>query len=187
VPSAGQRTWGDELSETRGVLARVTARQPASAGAADELLGEVQRIAARVPPDAAGPAHRSFRPAQVLLHGDDIGFIDFDGFCQAEPALDIALFRATVRDLGMGTLPGGASPAACRARADRLEELCEEFLDAYRARAPVSPERVAVWEALDLLTNVLHAWTKAKPVRLAYGVALLRDHADRLGALARAR
>jgi hypothetical protein len=64
-----------------------------------------------------------------------------------------------------------------------VDELCEEFLAAYRALAPVSAERVAVWEALDLLTNVLHAWTKAKPNRLTHGVAILRDHAGRLDAL----
>jgi hypothetical protein len=187
VHSARHVTWEDELSEVREVLGRVTARLPALAGAADEFLGEVLRVAGRVPADAPGPAHRSFRPAQVLLHGGGIGFIDFDGFCQAEPALDMALFRATVRNLGMGTLPRDATPDACRARAIQLDALCDEFLDRYQGRAPISPERVAVWEALDLLTNVLHAWTKAKPVRLAHGVTLLRDHANRLGVLASAR
>jgi hypothetical protein len=184
--SAARVGFDDELGEVRGVLARVTARLPELAGAADGLLDEVERLAGRVRPDAAGPAHRSFRPAQVLLHDGGLGFIDFDGFCQAEPALDVALFRATVRDLGMGTLPRDATPAASRAHADQLDALCDAFLDHYRSRAPISAERVAVWEALDLLTNVLHAWTKAKPVRLAHGVGLLRDHADRLGALAAA-
>jgi hypothetical protein len=187
APSAEVVTWDDEFAEVREVLGRVTSRLPALAGAADEFLGEVERVARRVPPDPAGPAHRSFRPAQVLLHAGEIGFIDFDGFCQAEPALDVALFRATVRDLGMGTLPPHASPAACQALLAQVDALCGEFLGQYQARSPLSPERVAVWEALDLLTNVLHAWTKAKPVRLAHGVTLLRDHADRLGALAAAR
>ena len=183
VPSAVQVTWDDEHAEVRGVLGRVTSRLPELAGAAEEFLDEVERIADRVPADPAGPAHRSFRPAQVLLHAGAIGFIDFDGFCQAEPALDVALFRATVRDVGMGTLPPHAPPAASQARAARLDALCDEFLDRYQAGSPISPERVAVWEALDLLTNVLHAWTKAKPVRLEHGMTLLRQHADRLGAL----
>jgi hypothetical protein len=187
TPGAERVTWHDELVEVREVLGRVTSRLPGLAGAAEGFLDEVERIAGRVPADAAGPAHRSFRPAQVLLHSGEIGFIDFDGFCQAEPALDVALFRATVRDLGMGTLPRTASPAACRARLARLDALCDEFLGRYQERSPVSPRRVAVWEALDLLTNVLHAWTKAKPVRLAHGVTLLRDHAGRLGALTTAR
>ena len=30
--------------------------------------------------------------AQVFLYHDTIGFVDFDNFCQAEPALDLALF-----------------------------------------------------------------------------------------------
>jgi hypothetical protein len=187
VPGAELVTWDDELAEVREVLGRVTARLPELAGAAEGFLDEVERVAGRVPADPAGPAHRSFRPAQVLLHAGEIGFIDFDGFCQAEPALDVALFRATVRDLGMATLPRDAPAAARRGRLAVLDGLCEEFLDRYQARSPVSPQRVAVWEALDLLTNVLHAWTKAKPVRLAHGVTLLRDHADRLGALSAVR
>jgi hypothetical protein len=187
VPGAELVTWDDELAEVREVLGRLGSRLPELAGAAEGFLGEVERAAGQVPADPAGPAHRSFRPAQVLLHAGEIGFIDFDGFCQAEPALDLALFRATVRDLGMGTLPGDAPAAASQARLARLDGLCEEFLDRYRGGAPVSPRRVAVWEALDLLTNVLHAWTKAKPVRLAHGVTLLREHAERLGTPSGAR
>ena len=183
VPSAQHRGFADELAEVREVLGRVTAQLPDLAGAADPLLDEVERLADRVPADTPGPAHRSFRPAQVLLHRGEIGFIDFDGFCHAEPALDVALFRATVRDLGMSTLPAAASPEAGRALLARVDELCDEFLASYQALAPISPERVAAWEALDLLTNVLHAWTKAKPNRLTHGIAILQDHARRLEAL----
>jgi hypothetical protein len=183
VPSDRRRGFADELAEVREVLGRITAQLPDLAGAADPVLDAVERLADRVPADTPSPAHRSFRPAQVLLHQGRIGFIDFDGFCHAEPALDVALFRATVRDLGMTTLPAAASPEAQRALLADLDELCEGFLAAYQALAPVSRERVAVWEALDLLTNVLHAWTKAKPTRLTHAVALLRDHTARLEAL----
>jgi Ser/Thr protein kinase RdoA (MazF antagonist) len=183
VQSAQRRGFADELAEVREVLGRVTAQLPDLAGAADPFLDQVERLAERVPADPPGPAHRSFRPAQVLLHGGEIGFIDFDGFCHAEPALDVALFRATARDLAMSTVQPAAAPETSRAVLARVDELCEEFLASYQALAPVSAERVAVWEALDLLTNVLHAWTKAKPNRLTHGVAILRDHAGRLEAL----
>jgi aminoglycoside phosphotransferase (APT) family kinase protein len=143
-------------------------------GAADPFLSDLKHRAARIPADPALPAHHSFRPAQVLLHDSGIGFIDFDGFCHAEPARDVALFRATTRDLAMSVLP---EDTPLQARLLIVDDLCEYFLARYRELAPISRERVAVWEALDLFTNVLHSWTKAKPRRLARSLTLLRHHA----------
>ncbi len=173
APSAQRATWDDELAEVDQVLGRLLPRVPELEGAADPFLDELRRRAARVPADPAVPSHRSFRPAQVLLYQDEIAFIDFDGFCHAEPALDVALFRATVRDLGFGAFPPGMPTEA---RLDRLDQLCEEFLAEYEALAPVSRERVALWEALDLFTNVLHSWTKIRPARLAQATTLLQHH-----------
>jgi hypothetical protein len=180
APSAQGATWEEELAEVRQVLGRLTAVVPDLDGAADPFLSDLERLAARIAADPALPAHRSFRPAQVLLHNSAIGFIDFDGFCQAEPALDIALFRTTTQDLAMSVLPAGRPLQARLAIAD---DLCEYFLSCYQELAPISRERVALWEALDLLTNVLHSWTKAKPARLARSLALLGHHAISLRAL----
>jgi aminoglycoside phosphotransferase (APT) family kinase protein len=127
-------------------------------------------------------AHRSFRPAQVLLNRGEIAFIDFDGFCRAEPALDLALFRATFGDLAHRALissrqdnAAGGAPAEFAARVD---ELCELFLAQYEAAAPVSRQRVALWQTLDLLTAVLHCWTKAKFDWLEHRLRLLQTHLD---------
>lgn len=155
-------TWEDELAEVRGVIARIASQVPELDGAADPVLDRLVAVAAGHPADPARPAHRSFRPAQVLLAGGGLGFIDFDGFCQAEPALDIALFRTTVQQLGS------------RPEHDRpLADLAEAFLDEYARHAPVSPVRVALWEALDLITRVLHCWTKVKPEKLPDALAAL--------------
>jgi Ser/Thr protein kinase RdoA (MazF antagonist) len=158
-------TWEDEREEVRGVIARIAARVPELEGAAEPLLAELTSIAERNAADPAGPAHRSFRPAQVLLAGDSLGFIDFDGFCQAEPALDVALFRTSVRQLGSGP-----------AHDEILDQLAAEFLDEYSKQVPVSRVRVALWEALDLLTRVLHCWTKVKPERASEAMSALERH-----------
>jgi hypothetical protein len=113
----------------------------------------------------------------VLLRANTVGFIDFDGFCRAEPAVDVALFRAIVKDIGKRALEAeegnGNSPAVHLAQ---LDELCEVFSARYEDAAPISRERVALWEAVHLLTLVLHSWTKAKHDRLASRLALLSHH-----------
>jgi hypothetical protein len=174
-------TWADEVAEIRGVLDRLTKWVPAVGDAAEPLLGRLEALASEHPAQTAGPAHRSFRPAQVLISGQGIGFIDFDGFCQCEPAIDVALFRATIKDIGMRaalerTREGGSPRDTLIELAPTLDQLCEKFFEDYESRAHLSRERVALWEALDLLTNVLHNWTKVRPERMEGSMILLERH-----------
>ena len=180
VAATKQVTFEAELAEVREVAGRLASVLPELAGAADPLLDVVEAWASRIPADAPLPSHGSFRPAQVLLYQGGIGFIDFDGFCEAEPSLDVALFRTTVRDLAMSALSADVPLAE---RLERIDGLCEGFLASYHERASLSVERVALWEALDLMTNLLHSWTKVKPSRLKRAVALLLHHLERLRAI----
>lgn len=175
----------DERADVAELLDRLRPALPEVAGAAGSLLNALDPVDQRVPAEPVVPTHRSFRPAQVLLHGGDIAFIDFDGLCMAEPALDVALFRSALRDAGTrGFCETGSSGVGDReATLDTLDALCDEFLATYQAKAPVSATRVALWETLDVLTSVLHCWTKVKPERLAVRIALLDRHL-RSGALA---
>src|SRR3990172_3798367 len=169
-------TWDDDLAEVRGRVRRAAASMPALSDAVTPLLDRLDALAARYPPQPRVPAHRSFRPAQVLLHDGEIGFIDFDGFCQAEPALDLALFRTTLKDFGvrMGPEEGERQldDDVLQKRLRVLDHLCELFLAGYETIAPVSRERVALWETLDILSAVLNCWLKVKVERLVYRLSL---------------
>jgi thiamine kinase-like enzyme len=172
-------TWRDELDEVQEVVARLTLTIPAVAAAANPLIAGLAALADDVPSDRAVPTHGTFRPAQVLLHRDKIGFIDFDGSCMAEPALDIGRFRASLRDMAVNAPSRAGMPLEGKALAGRLsmvDELCEEFLDHYRQQTPVTRERVVLWEATDLLTYVLHAWSKARVDRVQPRLLLLNDY-----------
>ena len=186
-------TWEDERDEVRELTDRLAHSVPALATAVDPLLDRLGALAARAPADEPGPAHHDFRPGQVLIDrgGPDrtglvqtgLGFIDFDGFCTAEPALDLGRFRAKLRDVGIfhkvveAEAPRGAQLAE---RLAALDELCDGFLAAYREHAPVSPTRVLLWETTDLLTGVLHAWSKVRLARLTPRLALLEHQIRRL-------
>jgi hypothetical protein len=168
-------SWEDELAEVREVVARLAGMIPQLAGAAEPLLTHLEAVAADTPPDLVRPAHRAFRPAQVLIHQGTIGFIDFDGFGQSEPALDLSRFLRKTKALGLDALKesGGTDQAAHIAQ---MEGICNAFLAEYEQHTPVSHQRIALWETLDLLTLVLYCWTKIEPGRLNANMRLLEHH-----------
>jgi hypothetical protein len=179
-------TIEDEIAEIEEVIDRLALTVPRLAGAGRALLDRLAQLAASSPPDPVVAAHHDFRPAQVLLHGGRVGFIDFDGASMAEPALDLGRFRAKLRDIGISALAGreesvSGLPLAANLRLQ--DELCDHFLLAYREHAPVSAARVQLWETCDLLTAMLHAWTKVRTARLEPRMAVLR-HRIRASGLA---
>jgi len=181
VVSGEAVTWADERDDVAELLDRLRPALPEVAAAAGRIVDGLGPVERTVEAEALAPSHRSFRPAQVLLAGDDIAFIDFDGLCMAEPALDVALFRSALRDAGTrGYAERGASGIGdLGATLEVLDGLCDDFLDAYGDAASVSPARIALWETLDVLTSVLHCWTKVKAERLPVRIALLERQLER--------
>jgi hypothetical protein len=171
-------TWDEELAEVREVVGRIAYSVPQIGAAADPLLSRLEHLHTSTPPDPLVSAHHDFRPAQVLLDGGRIGFIDFDGACRAEPALDLGRFRAKLRDIGISAFRESGLPLVPGGPLERhlrlLDELCDDFLDAYRRHAPVTRERVVLWETTDLLTALLHGWTKVRLARVIPRLTVLR-------------
>jgi aminoglycoside phosphotransferase (APT) family kinase protein len=178
--------WDEELAEVREVLERLAHSVPSLSAAADPLLARLETLHASAPPDLLVSAHHDFRPAQVLLHDGRIGFIDFDGACRAEPALDLGRFRAKLRDIGISAFCASGRPLAGDALEGHLrllDELCDDFLDAYQRHARVTTDRVVLWETTDLLTALLHAWTKVRTARVGPRLVLVRHAAGTAPAL----
>jgi len=179
-----QRVWEDEYTEVREDTDRLVAAAPQLAGAATALLERLSALAKEHPADPSVPTHGTFRPAQVLIYKGRIGFIDFDGFCQAEPALDLALFLGKIRDIGVNASEFDddedesviATPADPQALLEQTEAISETFLSEYERHLPISRQRIALWSSLNLLTLVQHCWTKVKPERLDINLMLLERH-----------
>ena len=125
----------------------------------------------------------------MLLSQGQIGFIDFDSFCQAEPAMDLALFLSSLKKNGMrglyderNRMDGTAlDPATCQAGLAQLDELGEVVLAHYERHAPVSRQRVALWEACYLFRLVLRSWARVQPDRLVHVLTLLERHGRATG------
>jgi Ser/Thr protein kinase RdoA (MazF antagonist) len=176
--------WDDASGEAHETMEQLGAVFPELQAAAAPLLERIETLAAATPADPLAPAHGSFRPAQVLMAGQELAFIDFDSFCQAEPAMDLALFLSSTKNVGLsepheeesGEDDSALDPATRDALLEQLDGICEAFLAEYERHAPVSRQRVALWETLDLFDLVLTCWTKIKPVRVQNTLAMLERH-----------
>lgn len=168
----------EELSEDLNELIQAA---PQLRGAADRLLASLMDEAVRCPIDAPVPSHGAFRSDQVLLSDGAVGFVDFDGLCQAEPAFDVAEFLGKLRSVSLTVGKGeddavdDAQLPALLARADQISDL---FIAAYEEHRPLSHERVALWEALGLLTRLIDGWAKVKPARLRVNLMLMQRFLD---------
>jgi len=179
-----RRVWEDEYTEVREDTERLVAAAPQLEGAATALLERLYALAAEHPADPQVPTHGTFRPAQVLLNKGRIGFIDFDGFCQAEPALDLALFLGKIRNIGVNVSEADDDEDESvimeqtdpQTLLEQTEAISETFLSEYERHLPISRQRIALWGSLNLLTLVQHCWTKVKPERLDINLLLLERH-----------
>lgn len=179
-------SWDERIVEIPELMERLQVVAPDLSSAIAPLLAELQAIAGAQPPDRPVPSHGSFDGDQVVISRDSIGFIDFDSFCMAEPALDVGHFRASVMDSGMKLIDDRTlhDPQACQAYLRRLDEICDDFLVRYESRASISRRRLALWEALDYFRDAIHNWTKPKPTAPEGVVRILEYHLRGMGLLA---
>ncbi len=150
-----------EVSAVRRLLARVAPTLPDdTATAVGRLLDALAKRGCREDAPEPGVVHGAFRPAQVLLDGPSVGFIDFDSAGIGEAALDIGRFTARFGELWLVASPAGDGEALERQRA-----LAGMFVQQYREHAPLSAARATTWQCLDLVGSVVRSWARVQPAR----------------------
>jgi hypothetical protein len=159
-------TWESQVAALHEAVDQLDAAVPAVAGALHPLIRSLEAVASVVPREPLVPTHGSFRPAQILLDGGDLGLIDFDGFCRAEPGVDLALFRTTLCDLSLRALTlddtRPLTPAEEQAALAGLDRLCATFLAGYQEVGRIAPTRLALWDALTSARDIVDCWRKIK-------------------------
>jgi hypothetical protein len=178
----GTTTWNQGFAEAAQQLIYLRVPFPKPIADVDRLVERLYALEAAVPADPLVPSHGAFRPEQVLLANQQISIIDFDYCCMAEPAFDIALFRATTMDNGLyDERIRPRDEAEVELRRMRIDALNESFLAAYESHAPVSRQRVALWEATFYFNDSLQCWTKPRPNDPRLVVSLLERQLHTLG------
>jgi len=149
------------------------------------VLDALAEVDLRHPPGAPVPSHGSFRPAQVLVGGSGVTVIDLDAAGLAEPGADLGTFLGGLDSLGVSDLEaaGDLPRGALQRRARLLDDLGSMFLAGYGRVDRPTLVRTQLWQGLELVTSVLHAWTHGRPAGADSRSALLRHHLARSSAV----
>jgi Ser/Thr protein kinase RdoA (MazF antagonist) len=170
VPTDRSHSMIDELRILRECLGKVRKGNPNWSARLNRIEGVCGRLAASVPEPRSCGIHRDFYPAQVLVHRERIYLIDFDLYCQGDPALDIGNFVGHMEEQALRELNDA------RAMADAASALRSRF----RELAPKISERAI--EVYTLLTLVRHIYLSTQfPERQSFTGPLLNLCETRLG------
>ena len=126
VPAKRRHTMNDELRILHERLPLVAREEPRWAGRIERLLRACDRLGA-TPEPAYRRVHRDFYADQVIVDGGRLYLIDFDLYCEGDPALDIGNFLGHITEQGLRTFGDpGALVDQERAMEERFVELSGE-------------------------------------------------------------
>lgn len=91
------RTGAKEAKRARERAALIAGRNPGQVQEVQQLAQQLAQHLEALRPDEYRPAHGGFKSSQLLFHSRRVFVVDFDGFCLADPALDVGYFLAYLR------------------------------------------------------------------------------------------
>src|SRR5256712_7362784 len=144
VPADRRHTMADELRILHECLPTVARLESRWAGRIERLLDASTRLGAATPEPALCGIHRDFYADQVIVDGERLFLLDFDLYCEGDPALDIGNFLGHVTEQSLRTL-GDAG-----ALADREQAMEERFV----ALSGAAPAAVRAYATLTLVRHV---------------------------------
>jgi hypothetical protein len=176
VPTERHHTMADELSILDERLSRLASAEPALAQRIERLLDACRRLGDAAPRGARCGIHRDFYADQVIVEGSRLYLLDFDLYCEGDPALDIGNFVGHITEHSLRTL---GDPAALATAEAAIEERFVE-LSGLAARSAVR-----AYATLTLARHVHLSTLHAD--RRPYTGALIELCEERLGTTGRAR
>jgi hypothetical protein len=131
-------------------------------------LALVRRLEAAAPgAEILVPSHGGARHKQTVGDEHGLTFVDWDGFCLANPALDPATFLARLR----------FEPITNPGQAPELEHLAESFRAEFLARSPAAGAELVLYEALVLSEQLLRSFRRGARAVVPDGAGARLAHA----------
>ena len=106
-----RHTIADELRILNERLGKTACEYPHWSERLQNIAHRCESLAATLPEFTPRGIHRDFYPDQIIVDGDRLFLLDFDLYCEGDPALDIGNFIAHISEYSLRTL-GDASALA---------------------------------------------------------------------------
>lgn len=127
VPSRRRHTIADELAILDERLAAVALMHPAWATRLAHIQAACERLAATLPAGRPTGIHRDLYGDHVIVDGSALYLLDFDLYCEGDPALDIGNFLGHLTEYSLRTLGDPNALTDCEvAMEQRFAELAGE-------------------------------------------------------------
>jgi len=169
VPAKRSHLMADELRILHEHLPRVAQGKPELNQRIARLLRACDRLGASLPAAKTRGIHRDFYPEQVLVEKDRLFLLDFDLYCQGDPALDAGNFLGHLREMSL------RHPGDSRALLDREHAMEERFVEL------AGPGTRPAVRAYTTLTLVRHVYLSTQfPERIPFTEVLLELCEERL-------
>src|SRR5881296_2224309 len=159
----------DELNILNARLPTVAPAGSAWGQRVARLLDAADRLGAATPEPTTCGIHRDFYADQVIVDGERLFLLDFDLYCEGDPALDIGNMLGHITEQGLRTL-GDAG-----ALADREQAMEERFV----ALSGAAPAAVRAYATLTLVRHVY--LSTLFPERRPFTQSLIELSEERLG------
>jgi hypothetical protein len=169
IPAERSHSMADELRILHERLPFVSQARPALKTRIDRILAASDRLGASVPTPQSCGIHRDFYPAQVLVRKGRLFLLDFDLYCEGDPALDAGNFLGHMIEESLRTL---GDPDALGESQQALEERFVELS---------GPAVRRVVQAYTTLTLVRHIYLSTQfPDRATFTERLIESCEQRL-------
>ena len=122
ILASRRHTMTDELRILHERLPLVAQLKPQWTRRIERILEACDRLGSAVPKSRIHGIHRDFYADQVIIDGSRLYLLDFDLYCEGDPALDIGNFLGHITEQSLRTF---GTPDALM---DREEELTDRFL-----------------------------------------------------------
>jgi hypothetical protein len=145
VPVERKHTMADELRILRDCLDRAALARPGHARRIGRVLTACERLGASLRASDSRGIHRDFYPAQVIIDGARLYLLDFDLYCEGDPALDAGNFLGHMIEESLRSTGRPDAPL------DREAALEDRFVELTGERAR---QRVHAYTTLTLARHI---------------------------------
>ena len=169
IPTQRRHMLADEVRILHERLPLVVEQHPEWTGRLARVLDASADLARTIPAPVGGTRgiHRDFYADQLLVDGDRLLLLDFDLFCEGDPALDIGNFAAHIIEQSLREC---GDP---NARAGREQALIDRYLSLAGEK-----QRPAV-AAYTTLSLVRHIWISTRITERRHLTGMLLDLCER--------